>query len=65
MSDSIADRLRAGPCSGDPVFEEAADKIDGLEEDLRSAVEVAWRRGAETWVRNNYPAHVARLERAG
>ena len=37
-------------------------KIEGLEEDLKSAVEVAWDRGARTWVRVNYPARAARLE---
>ena len=43
---------------------ELCDKIEGMEEDLKSAVGVAWNRGAETWVRNNYPAHAARLSRA-
>lgn len=33
----------------------AADKIDGLEEDLREAVMVAFNRGAHIWVRMNYP----------
>jgi hypothetical protein len=41
----------------------AIDKIEGLEEDLKSAIEVAWIRGAKIWVRNNYPAHAARLSR--
>ncbi len=42
----------------------AADEIDGLEEDLRSAVEVAWNRGATEWVKMNYPKDAERLERA-
>jgi hypothetical protein len=42
----------------------AIDKIDGLEADLDSAVEVAWRRGAIDWVRMNYPKHYERLTTA-
>ncbi len=38
------------------------DKIDGLEEDLRSAIEVAWNRGATKWVKMNYPRDAERLE---
>lgn len=38
------------------------DKIDGLEADLDSAVEVAWHRGAYDWVRLNYPKHFERLK---
>ncbi len=38
-------------------------KIDGLEEDLKSAVQVAWHRGATEWVRMNYPKDAERLER--
>lgn len=37
------------------------DKIEGLEADLDSAIEVAWKRGATDWVRLNYPTHYARL----
>lgn len=37
------------------------DKVDGLSSDLDSAVEVAYRRGAVDWVRQNYPAHFERL----
>lgn len=33
------------------------DKIDGLEADLESAIEVAWNHGATDWVRMNYPSH--------
>lgn len=39
----------------------AADKIEGLEADLGSAVEVAFKRGATEWVRLNYPEHYKRL----
>ncbi|WP_425962633.1 BRCT domain-containing protein [Rhizobium nepotum] len=35
--------------------------IDGLDSDLESAVEVAFKRGAEDWVRMKYPAQFARL----
>lgn len=41
--------------------EEAVDKIEGLEADLDSAVEVAWKRGATDWVRMNYPKHYERF----
>lgn len=37
------------------------DRIDGLEADLDSAVEVAWNRGATEWVRLNYPSHYAKF----
>lgn len=40
------------------------DKIDGLEADLDSAVEVAWKRGAHEWVRLNYPKHSERFAAA-
>lgn len=40
----------------------AADKIEGLEADLDSAVEVAYRSGATEWVRMNYPAKYAALK---
>lgn len=33
----------------------AADKIDGLESDLDSAVRVAFNQGAHVWTRLNYP----------
>ncbi|TGP27968.1 hypothetical protein EN814_09815 [Mesorhizobium sp. M2D.F.Ca.ET.171.01.1.1] len=39
----------------------AIDKIEGLEADLDSAVEVAWKRGATDWVRMNYPKHYERF----
>lgn len=38
------------------------DKIEGLEADLDSAVEVAFKRGATEWVRLNYPVRYAALE---
>jgi len=37
------------------------DKVDGLNSDLDSAVEVAFRHGATEWVRLNYPTHFERL----
>lgn len=45
----------------DAAIEELEDRIDGLNSDLQSAVEVAFNRGAEDWVRMNYPAQFARL----
>ncbi len=41
--DGVATRLKA------------IDKIEGLEEDLKSAVTIAWKYGAKDWVRANYP----------
>ncbi len=43
---------------------EAIDKIEGLEADLKSAIQVAWHRGATKWVKMNYPRDAERLERA-
>lgn len=40
------------------------DKIDGLESDLDSAIEVAFNRGATDWVRLNYPKRYERLSKA-
>lgn len=40
----------------------ATDKIEGLTADLRSAVQVAWKRGAKDWARLNYPQWVDWLE---
>ena len=37
------------------------ETIEGMEEDLKSAVEVAWNRGATAWVQANYPRDYARL----
>lgn len=37
------------------------DKIEGLEADLSSAVETAFKRGATEWTRLNYPDAFARL----
>lgn len=47
---------------GQAVLEEAADKIEGLEADLDSAVEVAYDRGATEWTRLNYPTQYKRLQ---
>lgn len=38
-----------------------SDKVEGLEADLDSVVEVAFNRGAHEWVRLNYPEHYERL----
>lgn len=38
------------------IIREAIDKIEGLDADLESAVETAYRRGATEWTRLNYPA---------
>jgi len=46
------------------LFEEAADKIEGLTADLRNAVEVAYRRGATDWTRLNYPTWFQQFEAA-
>lgn len=46
--------------------ESAQDKIDGLEGDLDSALDVLWRRGddeAREWIRMNYLSKVPALER--
>ncbi|CAN7654773.1 hypothetical protein LJR231_005126 [Phyllobacterium sp. LjRoot231] len=37
------------------------DKIQGLEANLDSAVEIAYLRGATEWVRLNYPSQYERL----
>lgn len=38
------------------------DKVDGLQSDLESAVQVAYNHGAEEWARLNYPSWIERLE---
>lgn len=43
--------------------EKAADKIEGLQADLESAVETAFNRGAAEWTRLNYPDLYARFNR--
>ncbi len=43
------------------TIREAIDKIEGLDADLDSAIEVAWKRGATDWVRMNYPKHYERF----
>ena len=42
---------------------EAVDKIEGLEEDLKSAVTIAWKYGAKDWARMNYPRLAASLDK--
>ncbi len=42
-------------------IEDLADTVDGLESDLDSAVEVAFKRGATEWVKLNYPDQYKRL----
>ena len=39
----------------------SSDDLDGVEADLDSAIEVAYKRGATEWVRMNYPLHYERL----
>lgn len=46
------------------MMEALYDKIEGLEADLESAVEVAFRRGAAEWTRLNYPTLYTRLNAA-
>ena len=46
--------------------DELEDKIDGLESDLSSAVDVLFRRGdneAREWIRLNYPKQYAALKK--
>lgn len=38
------------------------DRIEGLQSDLESAVQVAFNHGAEEWARLNYPSWIDRLE---
>lgn len=38
------------------------DTVEGLEEDLMQAVQVAYNRGAEEWALLNYPSWKERLE---
>lgn len=47
------------------LIDQIRDKIDGLEADLSSAVEVAFKRGAEEWVRLNYPTQYRSLANTG
>lgn len=42
----------------DAEIERLQDKVDGLDEDLMSALEMLWKRGddqAREWVKANYP----------
>ncbi len=45
------------------LADQALDKIDGLEADLESAVQTAFKRGATEWTRLNYPDLYARFNR--
>jgi hypothetical protein len=40
------------------------EKVDGMETELKSAVQVAYSRGAIEWTRLNYPAWFAEWETA-
>jgi hypothetical protein len=44
-------------------LEELKDRIDSLEADLDSVVEIAYLRGATEWVRLHYPSRYERLHR--
>ncbi|QIG76027.1 hypothetical protein EVC24_006 [Rhizobium phage RHph_I4] len=46
------------------AIERLRDKVEGLDADLDAAVEVAFKHGAEEWVRLNYPEKYARLKLA-
>ncbi len=54
------DRLRA---SHSAEVEALNDKIEGISADLDSAVDVAFNRGADEWVRMNYPDRFEKLSR--
>jgi hypothetical protein len=43
-------------------IERLRDKVEGLESDLRCAVQVAYNRGATLWARLNYPDMIEWLE---
>ena len=63
--DEAKERLRpylAAPASPLPEGGGWQDKAEGLESDLRQAVLVAWKRGAEEWCRLNYPQWIEWLE---
>jgi hypothetical protein len=57
-----------GPQAADTLERQAAeierlrDKVEGLESDLRCAVQVAYNRGATLWARLNYPDMIEWLE---
>jgi hypothetical protein len=57
-----------GPEAADTLERQAAeierlrDKVEGLETDLRCAVQVAYNRGATEWARLNYPDMIEWLE---
>lgn len=52
-----------GPEAAERI-EALEDSVFGLTEDLRSAVRVAYWRGATEWARLNYPDWVEALERS-
>lgn len=43
-------------------IERLRDKVEGLETDLRCAIQVAYCRGATEWARLNYPDMIEWLE---
>jgi len=43
-------------------IERLRDKVEGLETDLRCAVQTAYNRGATEWARLNYPGMIEWLE---
>ena len=48
---------------GARMMKVAADKIEGLDADLRDAVRVAYNNGAVDWAHMNYPAWVVGFKR--
>lgn len=52
-----ANSCRAQPVQEMHELEDLRDKVDGLQADLDSAIEVAVSRGAVEWARLNYPGH--------
>lgn len=58
--DRLTERLSPDPQGGDWI-DVLEDRVEGLQADLDSAVEVAYKRGATEWVRLNYPKQYERL----
>ncbi len=44
------------------TVERMRDKVEGLDSDLRCAVQVAYLRGATEWAKRNYPGMIEWLE---
>ena len=44
------------------TVERMRDKVEGLDSDLRCAVQVAYLRGATEWAKRNYPGMIDWLE---